>query len=229
VKCGLFGKLGAKRDFVALATPRGFLERWEPWMQASLSASRDQLGDRWQQAYLTAPIWRFWLGASICGTPVAGAIMPSLDGVGRYYPLTVHAVSEVNAPIAPPEMSPQDGWFGQVEEFLLSTLDRTATFDAISAALDRLEPPTSGNDVADSPEIVSLAGGMTGISPRDGIGAAFAALRAATPDVYAAASFWWTTGGDDFPALALACRGLPDPYRYKTLLTGKPDEISHAP
>ena len=72
MRCGLFGKLGAKRDFIALATPRSFLEAWEPWVQSSLSASRHQLGDRWQQAFLTAPVWRFWLGAEICGTTVAG-------------------------------------------------------------------------------------------------------------------------------------------------------------
>jgi type VI secretion system protein ImpM len=47
------------------------------------------------------------------------------------------------------------------------------------------------------------------------------ALRAARPEVYAAASFWWTAGGGDFPALALSCRGLPEPYRYSTLLTGE--------
>jgi type VI secretion system protein ImpM len=45
MRCGLFGKLSAKRDFIALATPRAFLEIWEPWVQASLSASRHQLGE----------------------------------------------------------------------------------------------------------------------------------------------------------------------------------------
>ncbi len=94
MRCGLFGKLSAKRDFIALATPRSFLEVWEPWLQACLSASRHQLRDNWQQAFLTTPVWRFWLGAAICGTPVAGAIMPSLDGVGRYYPLTLHAMAD---------------------------------------------------------------------------------------------------------------------------------------
>ena len=59
MRCSLFGKLGAKRDFVALATPRRFLETWEPWVQACMSASRHQLGAEWQNAFLTAPVWRF--------------------------------------------------------------------------------------------------------------------------------------------------------------------------
>ena len=62
----------------------------------------------WQQAYLTAPIWRFWLGADICGVTVIGALMSSLDGVGRYYPLTVFAVADEEAPIPPPEIDSQD-------------------------------------------------------------------------------------------------------------------------
>lgn len=51
MRCGLFGKIGAKRDFIAIATPRNFLEAWEPWLQAALSASRHQLGSGWQQAF----------------------------------------------------------------------------------------------------------------------------------------------------------------------------------
>ncbi|XUJ35146.1 type VI secretion system-associated protein TagF [Bradyrhizobium japonicum] len=51
MRCGLFGKIGAKRDFIAIATPRSFLEAWEPWVQAALSASRHQLGPGWQQAF----------------------------------------------------------------------------------------------------------------------------------------------------------------------------------
>jgi type VI secretion system protein ImpM len=53
-------------------------------------------------------------------------------------------------------------------------------------------------------------------------------LRATSPEVYAAASFWWTAGGGDFPPLALSCRGLPDPYRYSTLLTGDLGLAVHA-
>lgn len=91
MRCSLFGKLSAKRDFIALSVSRDFLSVWEPWMQGCISASRDSLGDSWLQAYLTAPIWRFWLGADICGATVVGAFMSSLDGMGRYYPLTLFA------------------------------------------------------------------------------------------------------------------------------------------
>ena len=226
MRCGLFGKIGAKRDFIAIATPRSFLEAWEPWVQAALSASRHQLGPGWQQAFLTAPVWRFWLGAAICGTTVAGAIMPSLDGVGRYYPLTLHAVTGEAVSLPPPSIDPQDEWFGQVEAFMLSTLDRAATFEQISDALDQLAVPRLQETIAGGPAITSLGmrqwEGLRRSTPSRG---RLQQLCAANPQVYAAASFWWTAGGEGFPPMALSCRGLPDPFHYITLLTG---DLGHA-
>src|SRR5919106_784057 len=113
MRCGLYGKLPAKRDFVAVSTPRGFLDAWEPWMQGGISASRQDLGEGWQEAFLRAPIWRFWLGADLCGTTVLGAFMSSLDGVGRYYPLTLLTWAEEGEAIAPPDLDPQETWFAK--------------------------------------------------------------------------------------------------------------------
>ena len=97
------GSFRAKRDFVALSAPRAFLDVWEPWLQGGISASRLSSASGWQQAFLRAPIWRFWLGADICGATVAGAFMPSVDGVGRYFPLTVFACAEPGIAIPPPD------------------------------------------------------------------------------------------------------------------------------
>nr|WP_249158713.1 type VI secretion system-associated protein TagF [Bradyrhizobium tropiciagri] len=221
MRCGLFGKIGAKRDFIAIATPRSFLEVWEPWVQAGISASRHQLGASWQEAFLTAPVWRFWLGGAICGTTVAGAIMSSLDGVGRYYPLTLHAVMDRDAGLPPPNIDPQDAWFEQVETFLLSTLDRAATFEQISDALDRLALPRLRAPGSDGPSIVSLGDAASAmVSTADGFAESFGSLCVANPQIHAAASFWWTAGGEGFSPLALCCRGLPDPFHYSMLLTG---------
>ncbi|WP_291691964.1 type VI secretion system-associated protein TagF [Bradyrhizobium sp.] len=221
MRCGLFGKLGAKRDFIALATPRSFLEAWEPWVQASLSASRHQLGDRWQKAFLTAPLWRFWLGAGICGTTVAGVMMSSLDGMGRYYPLTLHAAAEPGAAISPPDADALEEWFGAAEKFVLSTLAQDVAFDDIASRLDALPAPPTRPCAAAEPGIVPLGDDMAGmVMAGTDFALALSALRAASPATYAAASFWWTVGGGDFPPLALSCRGLPDPYRYGALLTG---------
>jgi type VI secretion system protein ImpM len=185
------------------------------------------LGERWQDAFLTAPVWRFWLGAEICGTTVAGAIMSSLDGMGRYYPLTLHAVADEGGPISPPDIDAQDEWFRLAEGFLLSTLAKDVVFDDIAAALEGLAVPRTRSG-ADR-RIVTLGDGLACMATTEAeFATAMAALRDDRPEIYASASFWWTAGGGDFPALALACRGLPSPYSYSTLLTGELEQAVHA-
>ena len=131
MRCGLYGKLPSKRDFVAIGTPRALLDVWEPWMQGGISASRQSLGDDWKQAFLTAPIWRFWLGAELCGTTVLGAFMPSLDGVGRYFPLTLFACpNERRARSRRPSSTRRTPGSRAAEEFLLATLEQDATFES---------------------------------------------------------------------------------------------------
>ena len=222
MRCGLFGKLPAKRDFIAVAAPRALLDTWEPWMQSSISASRDSLGKDWQQAFLTVPIWRFWLGADVCGSTVMGAFMSSLDGVGRYYPLTIFGCADPEDPISPPDIDAQDEWFTASEEFLLSTLQKETAFEAITAALEQLAPPAC--------RPAALPDGMT--RPKEGAVVAPAvtssfvevcgALRNANhASAYAAASFWWTSGGNNYHPLALSCRGMPDPFLFTGMLTGR--------
>src|SRR5688572_1852359 len=121
--CGLYGKLPMKRDFIAVDAPRGFLQVWEPWLQGGIAASRIVLGTRWRDVFLRAPIWRFWLGPEICGFPVMGSLMSSVDGVGRFFPLTAIACGEAGDAFPPPTTEPQTAWFAELEEFLLSTLE----------------------------------------------------------------------------------------------------------
>jgi type VI secretion system protein ImpM len=222
MRCGLFGKLSAKRDFIAVSTPRPFLEMWEPWVQACMSASRHELGADWQAAYLTAPLWRFWLGADLAGATAMGVFMPSVDGVGRYYPLTLLAVAAAPYSVPPPDLDSQDSWFAAAEEFLLSTLDRERSFEQISAALDALPAPQVGPTVNEAGQIVRLGEVSAGlVSAGKSFQTALASLRENNHAISAAASFWWTEGGGDFPPMALSSRGLPDPFRYSTMLTGK--------
>jgi len=223
MRCSLFGKLAAKRDFIAVFAPRDFLNVWEPWMQGGVSASRDSLGEEWQRAFLAAPIWRFWLGAEICGATVLGAFMSSLDGMGRYYPLTLFAYAESGTAIPPPDIAAQDVWFATAEDFLLSTLDKEVDYAAVTGALDRLSPPDH-DMIGTAPDGMSatLKGAVTAPLGEGSFSEMFAALRAANhASAYAAASFWWTQGGDDFRPVGLCCRRMPDPSLQAGMLTGR--------
>ena len=221
MRFALFGKLQAKRDFIAINMPRGFLTLWEPWIQAAIAASRQQLGPRWQQCFLTAPVWRFWLGAEVCGTTVAGAIMPSMDGAGRYFPLTIAAVAGESEAIAPPEHDSQDGWFAQIDEFLFATLDTGLPFAHFTDALATLPPPQlfAGSAAA---ALLLPQGGAVATQDERTASEAFAQARMADPvRAHAASTFWWTERGRDYQAFALACQRMPDPFLYSGMLSGQ--------
>jgi type VI secretion system protein ImpM len=191
-------------------------------MQGGISASRESLGDSWRDAFLTAPIWRFWLGADICGTAAAGAFMSSLDGVGRYYPLTVFACADSGAAIAPPDIDAQDDWFAAAEEFLLATLEKDVAFDTVTTALDRIAlPACQGTNAVPEGMVRVTDGAVVAAAAGHSFLDLCGSLRAANHDgAYAAASFWWTLGGGDYPPLALSCRGMPDPFLFANMLTG---------
>lgn len=222
MRCGLFGKLPAKRDFVAVSAPREFLRLWEPWVEAGMTASRSHLGARdWKAAFNSAPIWRFWLGAELCGKAIAGAIMPSSDALGRLFPLTLIGVAEKAEALVPPDVDARDLWFERVEALLLQTLDARATFEATVAALAGLPAFPCGDCGANNSQhrnkaaSAPAAGGVAPSFP-----AIFACLRLAQRDLPAsAATFWWTIGGDACEPLAFICKSMPAPAMFTDMLT----------
>ena len=89
---GFFGKLPGRGDFVRRALPREFIDVVDEWLAAALSASQSALGDQWLDAYLGSPIWRFHFHQdAVAPGSWTGLMMPSVDRVGRYYPLIIAA------------------------------------------------------------------------------------------------------------------------------------------
>jgi type VI secretion system protein ImpM len=218
---GLFGKLPAKRDFVAANAPRRFLEVWEPWLQSSVATSRQMLGAGWLEVYNRAPIWRYWLGADFCGEATIGAFTPSVDGVGRSFPLTVFA-GEGSASLPPPELDSNDQWCGAAEDILLDALDPNAAFETIAARAAGLPAPGLQPRSPEISGIEELPEG--GVLVRDidrQLSLAFrAARRFGHRRAFAGQSFWWTIGGEGFSPLALSFVGLPPAARFADMLTG---------
>jgi type VI secretion system protein ImpM len=227
MQIGLYGKLPTKRDFIAVAVTRPWLAIWEPWMQGGLSASQAILRDDWRDVYLRAPIWRFWLGQDICGGTAMGAFMPSVDGVGRYFPLTVVAQAQPPEAMPPPELDPQDSWFAQAEDMLLAALDSDRSYDDVTAALGRIPSPLDLLAASPPEGMVRLADGsvLTAASPAD-LPQKLASMRIEDhARSYGHQSVWWTLGGEDYPPLALVSRQLPSPHLFAGLLTGRFDDM----
>src|ERR1051326_5604040 len=89
---GFYGKLPSQGDFLTRRLPREFVAPWDAWLQQGIAASRALLESDWEESYRSAPVWRFLLAPGVCGDAAwAGLLQPSMDRVGRYFPLTIAA------------------------------------------------------------------------------------------------------------------------------------------
>ncbi len=114
---GFFGKLPARGDFVSRRLRRDFLDPWDRWLQTAMATSREQLRENWLSRYLTSPLWRFALSPGVCGEQAyTGVLMPSVDRVGRYYPMAIALALET----APDPLGLiQTNWFEETERVAL--------------------------------------------------------------------------------------------------------------
>lgn len=123
VSLGFYGKLPSLGDFVSRRLPQDFISSWDSWLQSSLAAGQEVLGEQWLQCYLTSPIWRFALSPGLCGKDAwLGVVMPSVDRVGRYFPLTIACKVTTHAPLIH-VFSESCEWFEELESVALSALE----------------------------------------------------------------------------------------------------------
>jgi len=138
VDAGLFGKLPARGDFVQLGLPGSFVRPWDAWLQQAMAASQQRMGEAWLPAFLEAPVWRFVLPDGMCGTgAVLGLLMPSVDRVGRYYPLTLAAVFPPGCGAPPSDIT--EPWLEACETAGRAALDEDAAPDQVVKLLPRLD------------------------------------------------------------------------------------------
>ncbi len=88
-----FGKLPSLGDFVGRRMPHALTAEWDAWLRAGMDEFRALNGNAWHEKFVNAPLWFFVAPAAVTGTSVVGALAPSMDRVGRYYPLTVMATA----------------------------------------------------------------------------------------------------------------------------------------
>ncbi|MDF0729340.1 type VI secretion system-associated protein TagF [Pseudomonas entomophila] len=208
---GFYGKLASRGDFVSRGLPQSFIQPWDRWLAAGLQASQRQLGEQWLQAYLVSPLWRFALAPGVCGAEaVVGVVMPSIDRVGRYFPLTVAQV------LAPGEslagvVAGGDAWFEGVEDVLLATLESDASFEAFEAAVQPFR------DARPLPQGARLAiGGLQRfeVTSAEGRGGALAECGCE------GMSLWWGRGSERIAPGLMRCAGLPRSEDFAGFMLG---------
>ena len=163
--CGGFGKIASAGDFIRFGMSPQFVKIWDGWLQAGIAACRETLGGRWQDSYFSAPVWRFTVPAGLAGpTPALGVMMPSVDRVGRQFPLTLAVSVRTPQPLAELHFS-NTNTFEAMEDIAFATLDELP-LDDLKARCAALAPPVPGIAGPDiSPAGVLRLDGVSDLAP----------------------------------------------------------------
>jgi type VI secretion system protein ImpM len=200
---GYFGKVSTHGDFVGRGLPAHLVQAWDAWLQECIASSQAKLGSSWLERYLTSPVWRFAIAPGVLGPEgLGGVMMPSVDRVGRYFPLMVGAVG------APPLLDwfhSQVAWYDAIEDLARESLESVFTlkrFDGVPEPLLGAEVLTMNATAWRLP----LRGDMT------------AAIANGALQGY---SLWWTEGGPFVQASMLVCRGMPQEQGFAAMWDDK--------
>ncbi len=225
---GWYGKLPTLGDFASRRLGSDFIEPWDVWLGEGLAAQRATLGDAWLDAYLHSPTWRFVLMPSALPglapqRALAGVLMPSVDKVGRYFPLTLVAGLEA-LPGSAAEIEQLLGWLHRLEDLALDALQDDWSIEELDSALADFAPPAFAAAgvvpaaVAALAELSQALGSEGSFVAIDGIGGraelaalvvqALAAVETGTWQRSVAGKTFWLADNPSHPQL-LVSQGLP--------------------
>jgi len=137
---GWYGKLPSLGDFASRRLDPVFIEVWDQWLAAGMADWREREPASWLDEYLTGPSWRFLLMPGLLspgGGAWVGVLMPSVDKVGRYFPLTLaqplpflsYSASQARALL---------GWLQRLDDLAVAALQDDWTVDQLEVELARL-------------------------------------------------------------------------------------------
>lgn len=228
IEPGYYGKVPTHGDFVSRGLPGTFIDPWDAWLQEAINTSRQQLGDTWLNYYLTSPVYRFVLSPGICGNQGwQGVLMPSVDKIGRYYPMTVSLMDKqnINPFIA---LQARNEWFASIERLVLSCLDDNFNLEQFNISLSNFSFK-EGPCAADSeqscipvPEKIFHHAWQQSMKSIESIPDMLPyILDNSLKEQYFAYSLWWTQGSEIVSPSLLICEGLPHFEGMAALFDGK--------
>ena len=234
---GFYGKIPANGDFVSRYLSAGTQELLENWVGRVMMASREQLAEKWLPTYLTSPIWRFALPAGVLSEHAyKGVFIPSVDKVGRYYPMILCQPTEAS----PLQLYCADQeWYTKAESALLPVLNDGDTLEGYISRVEALSTITSKAegichtaialedqssercresamcllDLFDSKQVKTdsdFCPSQTVFTLSDHY------FQSLLPNY----SLWWAYGSDDMPPSLAVCDGMPKTDRFVAMLDG---------
>jgi type VI secretion system protein ImpM len=222
---GWYGKLPTLGDFASRRLEASFIDPWDAWLAEGIADLQSRSGETWLDHYLASPVWRFVLmpGVADQATAMAGVLMPSVDRVGRYFPLTLAAPLDT-LPQSIAQVEDLQAWLHQLDDTAADALHDDWSVDQLEAELARLAMNTP-HGVA-SAALDALGSVIQGHLPyaalslpgRHHLGTLLEASAATQWQAAAQGlAFWWAESGEGEPR-SLVSRGLPRGDGFAALL-----------
>lgn len=224
IKIGSYGKLPAHGDFIGRDLNKGFLTSWDAWLSGCIASSQEQLGEAWLPKYLSAPVWHFALSPGVIDQQGwAGLVMPSVDRVGRYYPLTLAwSIGRQN----PVKVIGNSEFALKLENIVLDALEQGWNIEQLTDALSRIELAQLSVNSGPLLDQVSISLQETSALPQSAFDELLAPLL---QDKYQSYSLWWTQGSQLLEPGLLCCQGLPKLGSFSALLDGNWQAVDWQP
>ena len=216
---GWYGKIPATGDFVVRRLPPAFRDAWDRWLQETMAGARERLGGDWRDAYLSMPAWRFLHSPGMVTDDTwAGLMVPSVDAVGRQFPLTFACALPGAGLDLAASLEQTAGWYDAMEEIALEALEPRADVASIDRAvaarpfpLDALARRDGGPDA--TVPFRSASAQMLAVPA--------AALRPAAAQLAEPCGLWLSSESESFPRAALLCERLPSAKHFCGMMDGR--------
>ncbi|MBK7614585.1 MAG: type VI secretion system-associated protein TagF [Burkholderiales bacterium] len=219
---GWFGKLSMLGDFASRRLAPEWVRGCDVWLSACVRESRQSLGDEWMRVYLSAPVWRFaWAPGVVDAQWWFGALMPSCDSVGRYFPLLI-AQARADAPTDRIALDHLDLWWAHVARAGLATLADGATLEGFEEALAHAPPwpsPRRAHYTRPMPEAgrerLAVAANASLADVAGSLAANHWLQRLANTGL------WWPMAAPGAPGSCTFTPGMPPAAAYAQMLRGQ--------
>jgi type VI secretion system protein ImpM len=225
---GLYGKVPARGDFVSRRLDAEFIGGWDAWLQGVMSESRRALGAHWLDAFLSAPVWRFVVPPGMFSKAGwVGLLLPSVDRVGRYFPLTLAAPVHEESIDVPSTLSKALPWLDSVDILALEALTPELDLEVFDRRLAELPMP---DDVAVvlpiSDDTVPLGASQATFqvwqfAPEAADAAFHQILQDGSLGRRASSALWLTRGGETSAPCLAVCGGLISGGHFCAMLNGR--------
>ena len=222
---GFFGKIPLTGDFIHRRMSSVFMNRWDEWLKINILHSQNKLGERWLPIYSQSPMWRFCIAPGVIDDKAyLGVMIPSVDSVGRYFPLTV--AQAVDAKAIPFMLSDTaNHWFHSIEDLLLDLLEgyepNLQVFDAKIAALQPKWIDTLASIPAGQTSMNKAFNLHLEVSSASSINHSLSSLMLNNLlESKKGFTFWWNEGSEAYQPNMLFSDKLPAMDQFCALLDG---------